>query len=66
MANLNKESEHGLYEYKYVDNYWSEDGRHPCFIQVEEKLAGFALVRERRKTGRFGGTLSKVSDIGGK
>jgi predicted acetyltransferase len=35
---------HGLYEYKYLDHYWTEDGRHPFFIEVDEKLAGFALV----------------------
>jgi predicted acetyltransferase len=35
----------GLYEYKYLDHYWTEDGRYPFFIKVDEKLAGFALVR---------------------
>ncbi|MCM3127545.1 GNAT family N-acetyltransferase [Paenibacillus provencensis] len=35
----------GLYEYKFLDHYWTEDGRYPFFIMVEDKLAGFALVR---------------------
>lgn len=35
----------GLYEYKYLDHYWTEDGRYPFFIKVDDKLAGFALVR---------------------
>lgn len=35
----------GLYEYKYLDHYWTEDGRYPFFIMVDDKLAGFALVR---------------------
>ncbi|WP_195575524.1 GNAT family N-acetyltransferase [Paenibacillus sp. 1001270B_150601_E10] len=36
----------GLYEYKYLDHYWTEDSRHPFFIKVGEQLAGFALIRE--------------------
>ncbi|MGO4530357.1 GNAT family N-acetyltransferase [Paenibacillus sp. 2TAF8] len=36
----------GLYEYKYLDHYWTEDGRYPFFIKVDDKLAGFALVRD--------------------
>ncbi|MCR8644391.1 GNAT family N-acetyltransferase [Paenibacillus sp. N1-5-1-14] len=39
-------NESGLYEYMYLDHYWTEAGRHPFFIRVEGKLAGFALVRE--------------------
>ncbi|MCM3783523.1 GNAT family N-acetyltransferase [Neobacillus mesonae] len=35
----------GLYEYKYLDHYWTEDGRYPFFIMVNDKLAGFALIR---------------------
>ncbi|WP_152393115.1 GNAT family N-acetyltransferase [Paenibacillus guangzhouensis] len=36
----------GLYEYKYLDHYWTEeDSRYPFFIKVDDKLAGFALVR---------------------
>lgn len=39
-------SAHGLFGYRYIDNYWTEEGRHPLFIKVDDKLAGFALVRE--------------------
>ena len=39
-------NDNGLYEYKYLDHYWTEAGRHPFFIRVEGKLAGLALVRE--------------------
>jgi len=35
----------GLYGYMYLDHYWTEEGRYPFFIMVDEKLAGFALVR---------------------
>jgi predicted acetyltransferase len=38
-------SDHGLYGYSYLDNYWTEDGRYPFFIRVDGKLAGFVLVR---------------------
>lgn len=39
-------NENGLYDYMYLDHYWAEKGRHPFFIRVDGKLAGFALVRE--------------------
>lgn len=35
----------GLYEYKYLDHYWTEDDRYPFFIKADGKLAGFALIR---------------------
>jgi len=35
----------GTYGYPYIDRYWSEPGRHPFFIRVDGRLAGFALVR---------------------
>ena len=37
---------HGDYGYPYLDNYWTEPGRHPFLVQVEGSWAGFALVRE--------------------
>lgn len=36
----------GLFGYKYLDHYWTEEGRHAFFIRVSGKLAGFALLRE--------------------
>jgi len=42
-------NENGLYEYMYLDHYWTEEGRHPFFIRVNGILAGFALVREHGK-----------------
>ena len=38
--------EHGLFGYKYLDNYWTENGRHPFIVKVGDRLAGFALVRQ--------------------
>ena len=37
-------NEHGYYGYTYLDHYWTEEGRHPFFIKVDRKLAGFVLV----------------------
>ncbi|WP_291580331.1 GNAT family N-acetyltransferase [Clostridium sp. UBA6640] len=42
-ADLN---EHGLYDYNYLDNYWTEEDRHPFIIRVDAKLAGFVLVNK--------------------
>lgn len=37
--------ENGLYGYPYLDHYWVEPNRHPILFKMDEKLAGFALVR---------------------
>jgi predicted acetyltransferase len=34
----------GLYEYPYLDYYWTEPDRHPFLVRVEKRLAGFVLV----------------------
>ena len=39
-------SEHGLFIYRYLDQYWTVPERHPFVIRVSDKLAGFVLVRE--------------------
>ena len=36
--------EHGWYGYDRLDHYWTEEGRHPFFLRVDGKLAGFVLV----------------------
>lgn len=38
--------EHGTYGYKYLDHYWTEDGRYPFLVKVNGNLAGFVLVRK--------------------
>lgn len=37
--------ENGLFGYKYLDHYWTEDGRYAYFIKKDSKLAGLAMVR---------------------
>ena len=44
-------NEHGLFGYRYLDHYWTEAGRHPFFVLVSGKLAGFALVRALSEGG---------------
>jgi predicted acetyltransferase len=36
---------HGTFGYRHLDCYWTEPDRHPFFIRVDGRLAGFALVR---------------------
>ncbi|HEX5323868.1 MAG TPA: GNAT family N-acetyltransferase [Capsulimonadaceae bacterium] len=43
--------EHGLFGYKYLDHYWTEEGRHPFLIHVDDKIAGFALVNQHSLLG---------------
>lgn len=35
----------GTYGYRYLDHYWTEEGRHAYFIKVSGKLAGFVMIR---------------------
>ncbi|MGG1664228.1 GNAT family N-acetyltransferase [Brevibacillus sp. NRS-1366] len=37
--------EEGIFGYPYFDEYWSDPARHPFFVKVDGKLAGFVLVR---------------------
>lgn len=37
---------HGRFEYRYLDHYWAEPGRHPYLIIADGAIAGMALVRE--------------------
>ncbi|MBI2599754.1 GNAT family N-acetyltransferase [Candidatus Daviesbacteria bacterium] len=39
-------NEDGRYGYKYLNNYWQEKDRHPFFIKVGGKLAGFVLINK--------------------
>jgi predicted acetyltransferase len=37
--------DHGLYGYRYLDHYWTEDDRRPFLFLVDGRWAGFALIR---------------------
>ncbi len=37
---------HGYFGYPWLDNYWSENGRYPFIVRVDNKLAGFVLVNQ--------------------
>ena len=35
---------YGLYGYKYLDHYWTDENRYAFFIKVNNKLAGFIMI----------------------
>ena len=35
---------YGLFNYKYLDYYWTEPERFAYFVKIDSKLAGFALA----------------------
>ena len=41
-----KFDEHGLPIYKWFDCYWEDKNRFPIYLIMEDKIAGFALIRE--------------------
>lgn len=43
--------EHGRYEYRWLDHYWTEHDRHAFLVRVGGALAGFSLVNARTHTG---------------
>lgn len=36
---------HGMFEYKYIDHYWTEEGRAAYFIRIDGTIGGLALTR---------------------
>jgi predicted acetyltransferase len=40
-------NEFGLYGYKYLDHYWTDENCYPFFIKVDSKLAGFVMINDR-------------------
>jgi len=38
--------EKGRYHYQYLDLYWEDKNRHPFLIYVDDKPAGFVLIRK--------------------
>ena len=39
-------NEHGLFEYNYLDYYFTEENRHAFLIYIDEKIGGFVLVND--------------------
>lgn len=54
--------EHGLYGYKYLDNYWTEENRYPFFIKVNGSYAGFVLIRKIDEDS-FGNRVYSVAEF---
>lgn len=48
FSEFNREdlNEHGLFDYEYLDNYFTENERYAFFIKVEGKYAGFVMLNK--------------------
>ena len=44
--------DNGLFGYKYLNNYFTEENRHAYFIYVDGTLAGFALINKYKECDR--------------
>ena len=51
----------GLYEYPFLDHYWTEPQRFPFLVRVEGQLAGFVLVT---RYDYFGGVYGNAEGSG--
>jgi len=40
-------NEHGLFEYNYIDFYFTEENRYAYLIYVNDQIAGFALIDDQ-------------------
>jgi predicted acetyltransferase len=49
---------HGLYGYRYLSHYWTEETRHPFFVKVDGQLAGLVLLNEHCYIVKDAGTKS--------
>jgi predicted acetyltransferase len=45
-ATGNELNQFGLYDYPWLDSYWTEDNRHPYIFQIQDKIVGFSLVNK--------------------
>ena len=45
--------EAGLYGYRYLDHYWTEEGRFPYLMTADGHYCGFAFVRTAPEQGKF-------------
>ena len=48
-------NEAGLFEYKYLDHYWTEEKRYPYLMTADDKYCGFALTTVNESGGVRGG-----------
>lgn len=48
---------HGTFIYRYLDHYFTEDGREACFITADGQLAGFTMTR------RIDGSTREVAEF---
>ena len=46
---MDDKDKNGTYHYSYLDAYWRENTRYPYLLYSDNKIAGFALVRQNRE-----------------
>jgi predicted acetyltransferase len=56
-------NKHGEYGYKYLDHYWIEPERYPFLLKIDEKYAGFALVRKINHEGINGESYYSMAEF---
>ncbi|WP_136605433.1 GNAT family N-acetyltransferase [Paenibacillus dokdonensis] len=37
-------NDYGVYGYKYLDHYWTDENRYPFFVKIDNNYAGFVLI----------------------
>jgi predicted acetyltransferase len=52
-------NEHGLFEFPWLDSFWTDDDKHPYLIRAGGKIAGFVLVHDAQEDGRAYHDLSE-------
>ncbi|WP_020619417.1 GNAT family N-acetyltransferase [Paenibacillus daejeonensis] len=48
----------GRYEYRYLDHYWTDEGRYPFFVLVDGAYGGFLLVNSHCYLQKSGSSKS--------
>jgi predicted acetyltransferase len=43
-------NKHGEFGYRYLDHYWTEEGRYAFLVRVDGQIAGFAMVNTHHYT----------------
>ncbi len=47
------------YKYRYLDSYWVENDRHPCYIMLDDIVVGFALINKHTILSKSANNLAE-------
>lgn len=50
---------HGCFCFRWLDHYWTEEGRHPYLISVDGQWAGFVLVNQHMLASDDGHSIAE-------